>query len=262
MDGLVQVADTLETDSVMQLVLSSRAFYGSEHLLPVSGEILALEKAMVGDWVVVLLFVCVLSLAISRYFFSDRIKQFFRAAFATHYFNQMEREGGFFNETITYLLFFNFLLVFSLLIWVSLYNFGWLPAMDFLTPLLVFFLLLLMLSVFFLVKSMLLGFLSWVFNTRQATQAYLKNIFLFNQLMGLFLLPVVAYAVYHPTKTAILIAWGIFAAANLVKLGRGAWLGHNISRLSGYYLILYLCTVEFAPLLVILKVADLYLIPG
>lgn len=220
------------------------------------------ENPLAGDWVLVLLFVCLLSLAISRYFFSDRIGQFFRAAFATHFFNQMEREGGFFNEAITYLLFFNFLLVFSLMVWVSLYFFGWLPDVDYLTPLLVFFLVLLMVSVFFLLKSLLLGFLSWVFNTREASQAYLKNIFLFNQLMGLFLLPVVAYAVYHPTKTAIMIAWGIWILANLVKLARGVFLGHSISRLSGYYLILYLCTVEFAPLLVILKVADLYLIPG
>jgi hypothetical protein len=246
----------------MQQIIPSRAFYGSEQLLPVTGEIMLRESTLAGDWVLVLLFVCLLSLAISRYFFSERVGQFFRAAFATHFFNQMEREGGFFNEAITYLLFFNFLLVFSLMVWVSLHFFGWLPDLDFLTPLLVYFLVLLMVSVFFLLKSMLLGFLSWIFNTREATQAYLKNIFLYNQLMGLFLLPVVAFAVYHPTNTTIILAWGFWILANLVKLARGALLGHSISRLSGYYLILYLCTVEFAPLLLIMKVADLYLIPG
>lgn len=252
----------MEVDSLVQQVIASRELYGSDHLLPVTGPAYPLAKALAGDWVVVLLFVSLLSLAVSRYFFSERIGQFFRAAFATHYFNQMEREGGFFNEAPTYLFFFNFLLVFSLLIWVTLHFFDWLPESGVLTPMLIFFTVLLMLSVFFLAKSMLLGFLSWVFQTRQATQAYLKNIFLFNQLMGLVLLPVVAYAVYHPTKTIIILAWGMWVAANLVKLFRGALLGHNISRLSGYYLILYLCTVEIAPLLVILKLADLYIVNG
>lgn len=248
------------TDAVVQQPTSSNMFYGSDHLLPVREGAFALENPVAGDWVMVLLLLAVILLAISRYMFSDRIARFFRAAFASHHFNQMEREGGFFNETITYLLFSNFLLTFSLLLWVTLYHSGWLPAAGFLTPLLVFFILLLLLSTFFLLKSMLLGFLSWVFNTRLATQAYLKNIFLFNQLMGLILLPVVVYAVYHPTKTAILLAWGIWGLASLVKVLRGAYLGQKISGLSGYYLILYLCTIELAPLLVIYKLADLYMI--
>jgi hypothetical protein len=262
MEGLAGQTDSSVVDSVAKQAMPSLELYGSEHLLPVKGESIPLEPPLAGDWVMALLLLSLILLAIARYLFSDRIGQFFRAAFASHYFNQMEREGGFFNETITYILFFNFLLSFSLLLWVTLYFFDWIPAMGFLTPLLVFFMILLMVSVFFLLKSMLLGFISWVFKTRQATQAYLKNVFLFNQLMGLFLLPVVIYTIYHPTKAAIMLAWSIWVLANLIKVVRGAYLGHNISGLSGYYLILYLCTVEIAPLLVVLKVADLYLIPG
>ncbi|MFO7999422.1 MAG: DUF4271 domain-containing protein [Bacteroidales bacterium] len=254
MDGLGQAVDSL--------VISSNEFYGSPHLLPLQNDVFPLEAGFPGDWALVLIMISALFLAISRYYFPARITQFFRAAFATHHFNQMEREGGVFDETVTYLLFFNFLLVFSFLLWVSLHYFGWMPDWDFLNPLLSFFLVCLVLSLFFLLKSLFLSFLSWVFNTRQSTQTYLKNIFLFNQLMGLVLLPVVGYAVYHPTKTGILIAWGVWVLANLVKIARGAYLGHNVSGLSGYYLILYLCAIEFAPLLVFLKVADNYLIPG
>jgi hypothetical protein len=253
-DSLLHLQDTL--------VAGSEAFYGSPHLLVSVHDGLLHQDGMAAGWILVVILIAGLCIGLSRYFFAERVAQFFKASFAVHYFNQMEREGGLFNETVTYLMFLNYLLVFSLMLWVTMQLFGWVPAEDLIPPPVLYLLLLLGATLFFLLKSLFLGFLSWVFNTRKATQGYLKNLFLFNQLKGLVLLPVVSVLVYHPTKTGLLTAWMLFAVAGLIKVARGALLGHRISGLSGYYLILYLCSIELAPLLVMLKAADKYILQG
>ncbi len=244
-------------------VSNSEAFYGRPHLLTVRS-----EDGMLGvlplpttndDWKVFVIVLTLLLLALARFFFSSRIGYFFRSAFGIVSFKQMEREGGFFDEALTYLLFFNYLVVFSILLWLTLDFFNASPGLELLNPFLLFVAILLLCSAFFMVKSLLLGVAAWVFDTKMATSAYLKNIFLFNQIAGIALLPLVIYLSYNPSVQGFVITWLMWMFINLIKIGRGAMVGYKVSAFSGYYLILYLCSVELAPFLLIIKVGSNYL---
>lgn len=256
-----QSPDTLVPEKQVD---NSNEIYGSPHLLlpglqdgePVFMPVGLPER---DDWKVFFLLAGLAALAIARYFFSSRIGHFVKAAFGSHFYNQMEREGGFFDETVTYLLFFNFLVVFSLLLWQTALFFGMSQLPDFLNPFLLFILLLLLTSAFFLFKSLSLGLLAWVFNTRQATLVYLKNIFLFNQLSGLVMLPLVGYLVYNPSTIGMIFTWAFWLLINILKIARGSVAGYNATAYSGYYLFLYLCSVEMAPLLLFIKLGSKYL---
>ena len=212
------------------------------------------------DWKVLFLLGGLIAIAAARYYYASRLWHFFKAASGTNFFNQMEREGGFFDELITYLLFFNFVVVFSLLIWQTILFFSPETTTSHIEPFVLFLALLVIAIAFYATKSLLLGLLGWVFNTQQATQAYLKNLFLFNQLTGLALLPAVGYLAYSPSHTGMVIIWGFWLAANLFKIFRGALIGYGQLPYSGYYLFLYLCGVELVPVLLIIKFGSKYLL--
>jgi hypothetical protein len=242
---------------------NTEILYGKPHLLvPQFAENKTIEAIPFednsDDWKVFFLLAGISSLALARFFFSSRIGLFIKAATGNVSFNQMEREGGFFNETLTYLLFFNFLLVFSLLIWQTIAYFQLTPAHQFLGPFLLFVTLIILITLFFLFKSLLLGFVAWVFKTSLPTAAYMKNIFLFNQLIGLALIIPVAYLIYNPSITGLMFTWSLWLFLNLLKVVRGVIIGYNVSAFPGYYLILYLCTIEFAPLMLIIKLGSNY----
>ena len=242
---------------------STEGFYGSPHLLvnQLDGNnsirTIPLNRNR-EDWKFFFLLAGISALAIARYFYASRIGLYLKAATGNVSFNQMDREVGFFNETVTYLLFFNFLLVFSLLVWQTIGYSQWTPTHYFLSPFLLFVTLLMAVVLFFILKSLLLKFVAWVFGANQPTSAYLKNIFLYNQLIGLALIVPVAYLVYNPSLSGLLVIWSIWVILNLLKILRGAIIGYNVSAFSGYYLILYLCTIELAPVLLIVKFGSKY----
>jgi hypothetical protein len=256
----VQLSDSIGLSETV--IGNSEAFYGRPHYLKTQTNNNQLEGIPLDqhrdDWKVFFVLGALIALAIARFFFSSSKGHFLKAAFGNISFNQIEREGGFFDETITYLLFFNFLVVFSMLLWQTANYFSISPRPDILNPFLLFVVVFLLCSLFFLIKSLLLGFTAWVFNTKLATTAYLKNIFLFNQLTGIALLGPVIYLVYNPTFQGLIITWLFWLLINIIKVVRGAIVGYKVSAYSGYYLILYLCSVELAPLLLILKAGSNY----
>lgn len=247
------------------LLGNSAAYFNTPHLLSLSNPDGTLQPIRANrddhsDWKIFIVFAGLTALAFSRYLSGSRINHFFNAAFGSNYFNQMEREGGFFNESVTYLLYFNFLIVFSLLTWQTMLFFGFVPEPGLINPMLLFFLTLLAVSLFSLIKSLVLGFIAWIFKTRTATMAYLKNLFLFNQLTGLAMLPAVVYLAYSPSLNGMIAVWSFWALANVVKLARGVIIGFSHTSFSAYYLILYLCSVELVPLALIIKLGSIHLI--
>ena len=256
----VQAPDTI------QLLGNSEVFFQTPHHLPVSesgwtGQGVPINRGDTNEWKIFIVMLGMITIAIARYLFGSRLRHFFRAAYRASFFNQMEREGGFFNETITYLLYINFIVVISLLIWqtVLFFDFDFTPGNGLISPLWLFVLSLAAVSVFSLFKSMLLNFIAWVFNTRRVTSAYMKNMFLFNQIIGLALTPMVVYLTYNPSYRGMLFTWALLITANLVKLARGTMIGYSQSSFSAYYLILYLCCVELVPFALIIKLGSMYL---
>jgi hypothetical protein len=174
--------------------ISSVNFFGSHHLLPavrINPE--PLLKNPDRDWIIWIVILSLGALAFARLLFPHRSRQFFSAILGGRHFNQMEREGNFFDESPAWLMFVNFLIILALLVYQTLLQTGLLENMENLSPLLVFLILFGLLLLYYPAKSLITSFFAWVFRTGQANNAYTKNIFLYNNLAGIIILPFVIY---------------------------------------------------------------------
>jgi len=126
------------------------------------------------------------------------------------------------------------------------------PVSDFLKFLICFGAIL----VFFLLKSSLYSLLGFVNESHEETSEYLFHMRNYNKVLAIFLFPVVCLVAWTP----FVEVW-YFLLAGLVMtfifylftLNRGIKILMK-KQFSVFYLFLYLCTLEFLPILLFLKV--------
>lgn len=107
------------------------------------------------------------------------------------------------------------------------------------------FLLLLFLARVFVVNTA--GFL---FNRIRIYREYLYNVFIFNKLMGLAALPLLVFVVYTDGIVQEIFQWITLAAILtivIMRLIRGVFFSFK-KEVSIFYMFLYLCALEIAPL--------------
>ncbi len=95
-----------------------------------------------------------------------------------------------------------------------------------------------------------------LFEATPETREYLFNMDNYNRSLGLLLLPIVILVSFAPVRTPMFIVFAgiaIFFILNLILLQRGIFILLK-KQFSIFYLFLYLCTLEFLPLLLIYKV--------
>ncbi len=246
------------TDNVFPKHEPAVSYFGEHHLEP-QNPVTKVDETASNEWAFPLIVFSLLMVVFAKYFFYGRLKQVFSASIATRFFNQMKRDGNILKEWISVLLFTNFLLVFSLLAYQTLDYLSVLKSFSFSSPLIIVSVFILIVIAFLVIKYYLIKFLGWLFKAFYVSDAYYKNIIIFNMLTGVFLLPFVIINIYVASDILLYATWGIFAATNLFKAIRGLLIGYNIAQFSGYYLILYLCGVELAPLLLIIRFSVNYL---
>lgn len=241
--------------------VSSSIYYGSPHELKAHTypDIIPLTSSDPNDWILLVLAVCLLLISVAWYNFSPRMALSLKAFFVLRYFYQLDKEAMFFRETHTYLLTINFLLVAAMLFYQVLDHYTHLALPFYYHPLLMFGVLLIALILFYIIKTILIQLLAWIFITEKSSFIYLENIFLSNIFTGLILLPLVFYNAFSPSLTNIYVMLALLLVINVFKLLRGSMMSYAASGFSLYYLFLYLCGVELAPLLIIYKLMTIYL---
>lgn len=113
-------------------------------------------------------------------------------------------------------------------------------------------------ALLFSFQMIALRLLSTFFKSEKPVSTYIFTIFLFNLMAGLVLLPLVILIAYAPVEyRMILIRIGliILALIFLYRVARVFIIWTTQLRAPVFYLFLYLCAVEFAPLLLIGKIA-------
>ncbi|MCK5838367.1 MAG: DUF4271 domain-containing protein, partial [Bacteroidales bacterium] len=110
------------------------------------------------------------------------------------------------------------------------------------------------------IKLLIIRATGLLFNTRNASSKYIINAFVFNLNLGIFLLPVIIIMAYSPINEVIYLGIGFLTVIFAYKLFRGVLIGITYTNFSQIYIILYLCTVEILPTLIITKIAMKYLI--
>lgn len=106
---------------------------------------------------------------------------------------------------------------------------------------------------YFLVKKIVYALTGIMTESKREVKEYLFSITVYNRILGLFLLPltaVIAFVPVYQPELFLFLGLGIIGIFYLLSLRRGAkiFLRKHFSIL---YLILYLCTLEFLPLLLI-----------
>jgi hypothetical protein len=99
-------------------------------------------------------------------------------------------------------------------------------------------------------------FLGFVFQVQREASEYTTSIFLFGNVLGLFMMPVVILLAFAKDVNPLVFIYSglvILTSFLCVRLIRGLIIGINSLRVSGFYLFLYLCTLEILPFVILVK---------
>lgn len=212
------------------------------------------EKLTTGtDWLTVVLFSCILLFATIRYSYIKYIKHLFTALVNYPTSIRLLQESSYPASHAAYRLDVVFYLAFSMFIYQVLNIFELASANNKFT----FFLMVLAaVLVYFTVKKFLYKVVGLMFETNAETDEYVFNLNNSNRTLGLSLLPLVALISFSPMQTPVyvLIAGVVIVVLfQLVLVLRGIFILLR-KQFSIFYLFLYLCTLEFLPLLLIYKI--------
>jgi hypothetical protein len=106
---------------------------------------------------------------------------------------------------------------------------------------------------YFTTKKVIYYLVGILTESKKEVQEYLFSITVFNRVLGLFLLPVtaiIAFVPFYQPEPLLFTGLGIVMVFYLLSLIRGGKIFLK-KHFSIFYLILYLCTLEFLPLLLI-----------
>lgn len=205
-----------------------------------------------GIWIHVILFLSFTMLVFLRVFDFRRLVALVQGFARASSVSVMYREESALSSRVSVFLILNFLLMASLFIWQA----SGVIFVSYMPPTSILWIALGLVGVY-LVKIIAVRMLGFIFEMREAAQEYVYNIVLFNKALGLILFPVALCLAYarqiQPEWLVIagLVCWGIVLVYRFIRL---AWIGLSDRGVSILYIILYLCTLEILPFVVIIKV--------
>lgn len=204
-----------------------------------------------GIWVHAILLSCFTLLVLLRVYDFRRISMLVQgfvrpAAVATLY-----REESALTSRVSFFLILNFVMVCSLFLWQSIATNSSSEVSD--SAVVWIALALLGVYVVKIISTRVLGF---IFEVKEAAREYAYNIVLFNKTIGLILFPITLLLTYARQVPATWLIWSglvLWGLALLYRLVRLSFIGFSVRGVSVFYIILYLCTLEILPVLVIIK---------
>lgn len=203
------------------------------------------------SWMTDILVLSFIIYTITQFLYPKRLKQIFNASFARRYINQLVREGGLFEERITIGLLFIFFATTTIFIFQNIkYNLN----IDIAYPEITFLGIFAGLFFYWLFKVSIIKFIGFVFKNQAAAFEYNLTSLIYLEVTGLFLLPLSLPAIFQNPQVFSKIGIIIVLIGLLINLIRGFWVGLYNTKFSLFYLILYLCTLEILPLIIVAKI--------
>ncbi len=254
----VSTDSTADFQSILSPGIAPAQSFFISHQLKTQGIRPVLFKQYQPEWILGLLLLCFVFLAWVQVFYRRRLRQILLAPYSKRFLSQLIRDGDLFTERIALATGFIYLITTSLFLY-QLYE---LVLVKDTGRLLQGFPLFAMISIFVLgfwiLKIGLIRFLSFIFRTRQTTREYILNILIFNILTGIFLLPLLIFALYLKSVIFLWICMIIFALFFLFRFVRGFLIGISITKFSYLFLFVYLCSLEILPLVILMKIVLRY----
>lgn len=214
-------------------------------------------KVKNADWflailIIVLSITTILRMLYSRYF-SDSIKSLWSYQHAVKLF----KENNVVNQRLSFISNILFILSFSLFIILCTDFFA---ISSFSRNNFLFFTLISVSIVsIYLIKYAVYKILGYIFLDSATYSEYLYNVFQFNRIAGIFLIPIIialAYSTIYYTNAIVYLGFTILSIVFIMRIIRGLQICIKVN-FSIFYSFLYLCVLEILPLLVLYKLIQI-----
>jgi len=219
---------------------------------------LTYQEIFKADWIPAFLIVLFLLVAWIRVFYNKVLKLSIRSVFNSLIANRLFRERNSLTLWGGFMLNVLFFLVGGFFTYLVLVYFGY--SAGGYSGFLGFIFVTAALLLVYIVKFLIVKLVGTIFQENSGASEYLHSVFIFNKTFALFILPLVVAIPYVPEPgKEIIIKAGLvlLALLYLSRIFRGIRIGIKIN-LSIYYMILYLCSLEFFPLLILYKLFGFY----
>ena len=193
---------------------------------------------------------CLIIVALSKSLFTKRFNEFILLLFNSRHTNQYIKEQRFF-DLFEGLLFLNFIINLGLLLHTYLSN----QASNAISQMDVFKYALLI-GLFLILKVLFERLLSSVLDIEPIIDKYIFEKTSFQNFIGLLLLPLNALLIYSIPPSHIILITLLAILLSIQLFGLFLFIKNNLNvfRKSLFYFILYLCTLEIAPYVVLYKI--------
>jgi hypothetical protein len=210
------------------------------------------------DWLFLVLIIVLGVLTYLRVFYRKNFFQIIAACFNNNLTNQIVRDENLLMQRASVMLNVTFSIIAASYIYLVSIHYDW--SLDGIgTGFIRFVFLALIVSAAFTLKFLLLRFCAYLFNLGREMSTYIFNIFIINNLLGIALVPFVALILFGnliDSTVLIIVAVSVIAIAWFYRIGRGILIATRYPDFSPVYLFLYLCALEIAPLLVLVKLVS------
>lgn len=206
-------------------------------------------------WIFPILLIIIVIFTWLKVFYSKYFSQMFQAFTNNNLANQIVRDENILIQRASVYLSFSFNLIAALFLYLISIHYGWqMGGIGAGFSRFLFFAI--VVSAIYTMKFLILKLCGWLFEQDREMATYIFNIFLINNILGIALLPFISVLAFNKHAfTGILIIICLISAslAFFYRLYRGILVGINSITFSPLYLFLYLCTLEIAPLLVLMR---------
>ena len=191
-------------------------------------------------------------------YFRKRLNQIFNSLFSNRAINQLIRDGDLLKEVILIPLMSIYFITITLFI-LYFFKYYYNLHQPFLIYLYFFLNLFIMIITLFSFNVVLSRFISNIFKNQDATYYYLLNSYISNIIIGLLFLPLLFLFTFSDkiiSDKILIICIIIIIFINLIRIIKNIISGINYSKFSSLYLFLYLCTIEFLPIILLIKLVN------
>ena len=251
-EGLIQSRESLKNgDSTSQVVpmkidtgqLSSK---NSEFDLPDVREVQVLKRSLLFWIFLFLLLSLTFMISLNRVI----LTKIYKSLLNDNYLNLIWREQRGNISLQYFILYFLFIINAGLFLYLALVNYQVnLGSKSILTSIFI-------VALVYFVRHSAMGIISFVFPIKKEISQFNFTILIFNIFLGMCLLPLNAIITFAPEKIAelsLFLGFALIAFMYIYRQLRGLFIGRSFLIFRKFHFFIYLCAIEIAPLLVLLK---------
>jgi hypothetical protein len=211
-----------------------------------------LIKNQQSDWLVGILIFCFFVISYIRITRKKYVKDMLLGLYSRPMFRQMIREGALYSSGLVFPMTLVVLLTYS----VFTYQIINLINPDVLANTVQIQLLSYLFGgilVLLLTKTLLVRGAGFLFKTSELAEEYASNSYYFHIITAVSLLPFLFFSIFDKSSILIYLSLIVTALLFIYRILRGILISLEMQKYSPYQNLLYLCTLEFLPILVIIK---------